>query len=71
MDSWLAEDVGIGGREQRGFDPTLLISFAWDKQLENDRVDVMYEKYVEHQMNDARSRVSNSMGLSGDLRIDR
>lgn len=64
MDSWLA-DIGIGGNQMRGFDPSEIVKFAWEHCLENVDCDGIYRLFVEHQAAEAKVRMSQAMGFEG------
>lgn len=63
IDTWLAEEVGIGGDSKRGFDPTSLIEFAWRLQLEELAGDEIYFAFAETQQESMKLRMASELGL--------
>ena len=68
VDDWLG-DVGIGGSKDnahgggnRGFDPTELIAFAWERQLEAEGPEEIYRLFVDAQ------QVRGKRGAAGRVR---
>jgi hypothetical protein len=64
IDLWLSE-IGIGGNQMRGFDPSEIVKFAWEHCLEDVDCDGIYRLFVEHQSAEAKVRMSQAMGFEG------
>jgi hypothetical protein len=64
IDLWLS-DIGIGGNQMRGFDPSEIVKFAWEHCLEDVDCDGIYRLFVEHQSAEAKVRMSQAMGFEG------
>ena len=64
IDMWLS-DIGIGGNQMRGFDPSEIVKFAWEHCLEHVDCDGIYRLFVEHQTTEAKVRMSQAMGFEG------
>ena len=48
MHAWL-NTIPIGGEEERRYDPSELLEFAWAQGLEEERPETLYMLFVEHQ----------------------
>ena len=46
--AWL-NTIPIGGEEERRYDPSELLEFAWAQGLEEERPETLYMLFVEHQ----------------------
>ena len=46
--AWLST-IPIGGEEERRYDPSELLEFAWAQGLEEERPETLYMLFVEHQ----------------------
>lgn len=64
LEKWLEEEVGIGGSEQRFFDPADMIQFAWRRQLEQLPPEQIYETYVAAQTEDAKRTATSQLGIT-------
>ena len=67
MEQWLADEVGIGGSEQRYFAPADMIQFAWRRQLEHLSPDEIYQSYVGAQTEDAKRSAVSQLGITLEM----